>query len=73
MLSDKGDYKFICISTAEISVLKCLPLYGTICYILGRVLLNLLNYKVHSLKWGKQHTLMGGTTNRSKTTPQGVQ
>ena len=28
---------------------------------------------LHSLKWGQQHTLKGGTTNRSKTTPQGVQ
>ena len=45
MLSDKGDYKFIHISTAEMSVLKYQPFYGTVCYILGRVLLNLLNYK----------------------------
>ena len=45
MLPGKGEYKFICISTAEMSVLQYQPLYGTICYILGRVLLNLLNYK----------------------------
>ena len=28
--------------------------------------------KATQLKWGEQHTLIGGTTNRSKTTPQGV-
>ena len=45
MLSDKEDYSFIPISTAEMSLLKYKPFYDTVCYIIGRVLFNLLNCK----------------------------